>query len=427
MRTNLSRWTCRLAVVALAPFSSAVARAAPASPSQPALHTVIYVDADAAPGGDGSERDPYDNLTDALADAETISGAVVIEVAPGDYVIDSSLVIDRSSLELRGSSVLIKDNHGWPTGAVAPGTSTRLLGSELLGPEPLVAVSRADGVVVEEVGIRGFVFVPAEGGIGVWLTRVQGYSVRGNVFGAPAFLGLESTASSGRVESNHFSGVASGAILEGGYADSPSVVSFRGNRSVQNFTGGVLLAASSFGVEEGDELEADVRDNDLSNNAGAGGSFGFRVFLFGPDTPLSVAHVHALLQGNRLVGNSIGIVIDAGFPYRGADRACDERVFSGSIDLRLKDNTLRNSLVTPALVTLTRRDAALDPETLSEWQYLHRAAFTLSDSQQTLAGAWIDHPARDPFVGTCPGDAAHEALENRLRYNGVVLPNGRNF
>jgi hypothetical protein len=388
---------------------------------------VIYVDVDAAPGGDGSERHPYDNLPDALAAARTISGAVVIEVAPGDYVIDSSLVIDRSSLGLRGSSVLIKDNQGWPTGAVAPGTSTRILGSELLGPEPLVAVGRADGVVVEEIGIRGFVFVPAEGGIGVWLTRAQGYSVRGNVFGAPAYLGLESTASSGRVESNHFSGVVSGAILEGGYAASPSVVSFRGNRSVQNFTGGVLLTATSFGIENGDELEADVRDNDLSDNAGAAFSFGFRMFLFGPDTPLSVAHVHARLQGNRLIGNSIGMVIDAGFPYRGADRACDERVFSGSIDLKLKDNMLTDSLLTPALVTFTRRDAALAPETLSEWQYLHRAAFRLSDSQHTLTDAWIDHPARDPFVGTCPGDAAHESLGNILRYNGVVLPNGRNF
>ena len=144
-------------------------------------------------GGDGSKQSPFNNLVEALADARTTSETVVIRVAPGDYAIDSSLVIDRSSLDLRGSSVLIKDAHGWPTGKVAPGTRTRIVGTELLGQGPLVAVGRPDGVVIEEVAIRGFVFVPAEFGIAVWLTRVQAYTVRENAFRPPARFGLEST------------------------------------------------------------------------------------------------------------------------------------------------------------------------------------------------------------------------------------------
>ena len=64
---------------------------------------------------------------------------------------------------------------------------------------------------------------------------------------------------------------------------------------------------------------------------------------------------------------------------------------------------------------------------LSQWQYLHASTYTISDSDGTLAGAWVDHPAADPFVGPCPADASNEALGNVLLYNGTALPNGRNF
>ncbi len=84
-------------------------------------------------------------------------------------------------------------------------------------------------------------------------------------------------------------------------------------------------------------------------------------------------------------------------------------------------------LLAPALVTFTRNAAALNPAALPQWQYLHGATFTITDPQETLAGAWIDHPERDPFLGPCAGDAVHELLANTLRYNGVELPNGRNF
>ena len=55
----------------------------------------IHVDDDAAPGGEGSARFPYNNLTDALkAAASRVSP--VIDVAPGVYPVDRSLIIDRS-------------------------------------------------------------------------------------------------------------------------------------------------------------------------------------------------------------------------------------------------------------------------------------------------------------------------------------------
>lgn len=403
-----------------------------ATPAQTSPHRVIHVDDGAIPAGNGSGSSPYNNLADALADARTTSGAVVIKVAPGDYAVESSLVIDVP-LELRGSSVLIEDADGWPTGAVAPGTETRIFGMSALGTQPLIAVGRSDAVVIDEVRIRGFIFEGKPGGVEVLLRRVQDYTVQDNVFRAPAFLGMQSVASSGRVAGNYFSGVDTGAVLNGGYDASPSKVTFTGNRAVHNNLGGVLLNGASIGIPElGDELDAVVRDNDLSNNTLSPNAFGARLFILrrdlgAPGDSQSTGNVHALLQGNRIAGNRTGLFVDAGFPYRRVGTTCDPRVYSGSIDLTLKGNTLTDSLLTPALVTFTRNSAALNPATLPQWQYLHGATFAITDPDGTLADAWIDHPERDPFLGPCAGDAVNEPLGNILRYNGVELANGRNF
>jgi hypothetical protein len=58
---------------------------------------------------------------------------------------------------------------------------------------------------------------------------------------------------------------------------------------------------------------------------------------------------------------------------------------------------------------------------------VHAATYTISDRDAALAGAWIDHPASDPFTGPCPGDATSEPLGNALVYNGDALQSGRNF
>lgn len=392
---------------------------------------VIHVDDDAPLGGNGTGASPYHNLEDALAKARMTSAAV-IQVAPGDYAIGSTFVIDQT-LELRGASVLVKGTDGWPTGEVEPGTQTRLIGTASLGTESLVAVRRSDGVVVNEVRISGFVFEgPTTLTVELNLTRVQDYTVRDNVFLGPAFLGVESIASSGRVAGNYFSGVGTGAAFAGGYPASPSQVTFKGNRAVNNRIGGILLDGNSIGIPElGDELDAVVRDNDLSQNGTGPNSFGVRLFIIRRDLNLpgdtqSAANIRALLQSNRLVGNRIGIVLDAGFPYRLVGTQCDTRVYTGTIDLTLKGNALTDSVLTPALVTFTRNTSALIPA-LAQWQYLHAATFKITDREGTLAGAWIDHPDRDPFLGPCPADAVKEPLGNIFRYNDMLVEEGRNF
>jgi len=396
----------------------------PAHTAQPVL---IHVDDDAAPGGNGSARFPFKNLPEAVDTARTVVGPVIIQVEPGDYPLTSTLVIARS-LELRGSTVQINDSDSWPTGQVAPGTATRIFASNPTLTR-LVLVDRGDSTVLRDVNIRGFIIEGTAAGASLLFNRVQNYSIADNVFRAPASRGVQSVASSGRVSGNYFSGLGEGAIFNGGYASSPSNVVFQGNRAVHNMIGGVLLVGASINIPElGDELKAVVRDNDLSGNGG----FGFRAFILrrdlgAPGDSQSSASVYALVQGNHIVGNRNGIVIDAGFPYRQAGVTCDTRVYSGNMDLRFTGNTLSESTLTPALITFTRSTAALTPSTLPQWQYLHGATFTIDDQEGILADAWIDHPAIDPILGPCPADAAHEFLGNVLIYNNVILPNGRNF
>ena len=113
----------------------------------------IDVDDDAAPGGNGSARSPFDNLPAAVAYARTVSGAVTIRVAPGDYALSQTLVIDRS-LELRGSTQQAAGTDSWPSGEVVPGTATRVYASSSALPL-LVTVDSGDGSVLTDVQVRG--------------------------------------------------------------------------------------------------------------------------------------------------------------------------------------------------------------------------------------------------------------------------------
>jgi hypothetical protein len=130
--------------------------------------------------------------------------------------------------------------------------------------------------------------------------------------------------------------------------------------------------------------------------------------------------VTGVVKGNRIVGNRMGVSLDAGFPYRRVGAACDGREFSGTIALQFVGNTISQSALTPALITFTRNTAALDQLQLPQWQYLHGATFTITDPDRSLANARIDHPPTDPHIGTCPADAVHEPLRNTLILNGQM-------
>jgi len=392
---------------------------------------VIHVDDDAAPGGDGSGRFPFNNIADALTLARSLGGAVVV-VEPGQYLVSSTLRI-QSPIDLRGSNVMEVDDAGWPTGSIAPETETRIVGTDALGTSDLVAVGPSGNGILHGVEIRNFTFDsgPARGN-DLSFNRTQGYSVHesaftgghsGNIFFAPN--GIFSVASSGTIVGNYFSVTVTGAGILAGYPASPSSVEFVGNRAVGNIGGLVLIGSTVRVPETGDELDVLVRHNDLSeNNRVLGFSFGLRIFTI--NRPLgdsqSTGNVRATIQDNRIADNQIGVTIDAGFPFRRVGTTCDPRVFTGTFDLDFRGNTLTGSSFIPSLITFTRNQAALHQVPFDLWQYLHSATYDITDPDGTLADALIDNPELDPFVGPCPNDATHELLGNTLIYNGTVLP-----
>jgi hypothetical protein len=388
---------------------------------------VIHVDANAGPGGDGSGRFPFNNIASALVRAASLGGAVVV-VEPGQYPVSSTLQI-QSPIDLRGSNVMEVDDAGWPTGSIAPGTETRIVGTAALGTAALVSVGSSASGVIQGVKIRNFTFDsgPARGN-DVSFNRTQDYSLYNNAFRGLAANGIFSVASSGKIFGNYVSVNATGAAIAAGYPASPSTVKFVGNRLVGNIAGLVLIGSTSFVPETGDQLDVVVSNNDLSeNNRVAGFSFGLRIFTI--NRPLGAAgdtqstgNVRAIIQGNRIVDNEIGVTIDAGFPFRRVGTNCDLRVYSGTFDLELRGNTLSGSRFIPALIAFTRNQAALHQFPLDLWQYLHSATYDITDPDGTLADALIDNPEVDPFIGPCPNDAAHELLDNTLIYNGTVLP-----
>src|SRR5262249_57726096 len=128
---------------------------------------------------------------------------------------------------------------GWPTGATAPGTETRIVGTSALGTSDLVAVGPSGNGILHQVEIRNFTFDsgPARGN-DLSFNRTQGYSVHENAFTggvtANGFFnaanGVFSVASSGTIVGNHFSANAAGAGIAAGYPPSPSSVQVVRNR-----------------------------------------------------------------------------------------------------------------------------------------------------------------------------------------------------
>jgi hypothetical protein len=410
-----------------------------------AADNVVHVAERAAPGGDGSAARPFKNLPEAVAAARTNrSGAARINVAPGRYELSQTLLIDFP-VDLRGSNQMGDGPDGWPTGQVAPGTETLIVGSAALGGGDLVQVGRDAGpIITGAVTIRNLSFDIGAGtgatASDLHLVKVRNFTLRGNLFKeSNANIGILTVASSGRIVDNFVTGVGCGMCIDAGTPSAPANVQIVGNRSVRNRFGGVLLDGTGWIIPEtnADKLVAEIRGNDLSDNtASPRFSFGLRVFMVRRDNGMPgdtqfKGRVDATVTGNRMVGNEIGVMIDAGFPFReyapspGSPLRCDARVYTGSSNLTFRNNQIQSRL-TDGVVSLTRSTASLAPDTISSWQYLHNARFTINDPDRSLAGYWLDHPAADQYTGgICAADRAAESLGNRLVYNGSVVPNGR--
>lgn len=400
-----------------------------------ALATNVHVDDNAPPGGDGSPANPFNNLPDAVDHAGGLGGDIRILIAAGEYELTETLEIDFPVV-MQGANVMGDDATGWPSGLVAPGTETVILSTAALGMNTLVKVGSETGPVINGlVAFRNLTFdLGPNFANALHIVKTQDFDVRRCLFrGEDPNIGIFPVASSGDIADNHLS-VGAGISVNAGTPGSPARVQVTGNRAVGNSFGGLLLNGSGFDLPEtnADQLDVEVTDNDLSDNAG-GTRFGIRVFLIrrdpgSPGDDQDTGNVTALIEDNRIVGNGIGMTIDAGFPFRNfggtPPTMCDPRVYHGSFDLDLNGNDLSGSLFAPALISFTRSNVFFDPSgELPFWQYLHDTTYTISDPDESLDGFLLDHPSNDPFVGGACMEDVQEQLNNQLVYNGAPVPN----
>jgi hypothetical protein len=396
---------------------------------------VLFVDASAG-GGDGTAKAPLSTIQEAVSTGRAATNAdetlrVRIRVAAGVYPVDAPITVDYP-VEIHGSNEPFMDADDRPTGTIAGGTETRVTAAPGLGDGPLLRVTKTSDVVV-----NGFTFeTPARGLVPVLhLIKVKTFQIDNNVVRGPGSIALDISASSGTVRGNYIKGAACAVCIESGNADFPAVVHVVANRLIENRQYGLNLNGGGSQVADGvfTELTALVVNNDLSGNSFSSKiSGGVRINAVRRPLPDAYGqfegNVSAVLQGNTIEGNQIGVMIDAGFPYRlGAENiGCDNRVFTATLSVRLRGNSFRGNLANNALVTFTRNSTATRTAERSSWQYLHGATITIDDVDNALAGFWFDHPANDPYLGPCVNDATHEELDNTLIFNGTEMPRVRN-
>ena len=412
-----------------------------------AKNAKLYVDAAANPGGDGGKHAPFRRITDAVNAARAIWLAdtkaktkIEIHVEPGTYVGSYSntgpdievlpIKLDIPGLNIEGSTSMLMDEDDLPTGSFKSGTES------LIKAEPPLAVNQSlllitptnssltgQGVAVSKFSFNVGNAPTANLGSDIFVERVQDFTISDNYVTGGAFSGIETRAASGKIRGNHITRVGCGTCIVAGSNSSPANVIFSGNRSVNNFFGGVALLGGGITDASTDRLWAVVEGNDLSDsntNPTAGQGFGIRVMVVRHDPPDlgPTGNVTATISNNRISNNKLGVSIDAGFPYRTVMGSADPRLHNGTLNLSLVGNEVVANLMAPALISFTRNTATLTPGQLTtQWKYLERSTFDITDPDGNLNGYWFDHPVTDPVDG--------RTLQNTLRINGAVIPNGR--
>jgi hypothetical protein len=401
--------------------------AGPALSVSPQSQIVLHVDSAAAEGGDGSGRRPFRTLKAAVDSANHLNNAQIV-VAPGTYPVTDRVDV-RVAMTILGSNVMEFGPDSLPTGAVVPGTESRILATPKPKGDTLVLVRGNNGGVIRGVKLANLTIQAVTGTIAsVLFVKTQGFDVRNTIWKGPSGQ-LGTSASSGSIRASYFTGAVCGMCIEAGNAGSPSVVDIRGNRAVANGAGGLLLNGAGTNVEEfADQLDATVVNNDFSNNTSGNMGFGIRILVIRRDLNAPVdsqftGHVRASIHDNRIANNLFGLILDAGFPYRMLkDGTCDPRTYTGELDVALKNNSISGNTKKAGLISFTRASATiLFPAQSSQWQYLHNSKFNVDDPDGSLDGYQLDHVANDLSFPPpqCPNDLVSEPLWNQFWYNGV--------
>jgi hypothetical protein len=429
----------------------------------------LYVDANAAAGGNGSAVAPYRRITDAVERARLVrqsvaipaSERIVIHIAAGNYVgtfnsnpLENNgskevlpIILNVSGLTLTGASVLDHDSRGLPTGS-ANGPQTKLKSSNLTdgARQALLWITRTiDGGAGDGVIVSGVTFGESSGGngLGIVTDRVVDFALLDNAF-IHTSIGIITRLSSGVVDGNYFDGNSSvGPGIGGGSVNHPASVTLSRNRSTAATGGADIrgepslrtldLGANSVQPEPlqrvfdrnnpedaaniPDSLDVLVSNNDFSGNAHAGlwcfayainPAFGYTTIdASQPKTSV----VRATIVGNTFINNgNYGVSAEAGGTVR-ADPREWRREFAATFML----NTFQGNGRAGALFSFTAGDVSLGSASIQNLTYLQNSTCDVTDLDGELAGFDYDNPAADPISAI--------VLHNALSVNGTtVLP-----
>lgn len=410
---------------------AAVVTLALAGLPQAAAGQVFYVNCAASSNGIGSAASPFNDIKTGIDRGNNYPGAVIY-VAPGVCEATSTLQV-KTSLILTGSNVPVVDPSGLPTGAVVQNTETKIVAGGALATDPLMSLMSVgkDVGVLYNVSLNKLTFVAGAGAV-LEFRRTQNFVLRNSIFlGAGAEQatdapGVSTFASTGVIQANYVSRLLFGASITGGYSASPASVVLQQNRLEGNKNGLLLVGTSDGITEPGNVLTTVVTGNDLSHNLftnpqGVNSGFGLRVMIkgneaLGGSAGLSKGYVTAVMQSNTINQNYVGIVLDAGFPYRKLpDGTCEPRDFSGALNLTFRANAMSGNENVP-LISFTRMQVTLGSQAPSRWQYLKGTTFSIVDDRNLFGAAQLVHPLTDPVT-----DCNDGALVNLLRINGLPV------
>jgi len=427
----------------------------------------LYVDANAAAGGDGSVSLPYVRITDAVGRARQLRQSrairlrerIVIHVAAGNYVgtfnatkLDNNdshevlpIVLNVPNVALTGATVLDHDALGLPTGP-SNGPQTKLKSGTTLSNtgQSLIAVTRTtDGWAGDGVAVTGFTLEESDSdnAVGIFVDRVAGFAIHSN---AVLHTGdaIVARLSSGTVEDNFFVNRFTGPAIGGGSINHPAAVTLRRNRSTGGNNGADIRGSPSMRLLDAganalqieplqvtydrnnpadvrnipDTLDVSVEGNDFSGNA----VFGLWCFAFAPfvgyttsdATQPMTSVVRTTITGNIFADNRFyGFVVEPQGAFRN-----DPRRFTSAFTGSFQENILEGNGRGGALLSFVAADVTLGFASLQDFKYVEQSAYHVTDLDGELAGFDYDNPATDPFSGM--------VLNNALTVNGATIPSG---
>ena len=411
----------------------------------------IFVDASAAPGGNGTSGAAYRTIREAVADANARIDDAIIHIAEGNYVEAPDIRITHEGVRLIGSTTLDLDASGLPTGGYQHAAIIR----PDVAPNTLVPVGKAlfqenaSRVEIAGLVLDGGMPRPALSTTGGVLVMVDGaptarqlsdISIHDNVVintGLSVVLRLTSVA----VTRNFFARSNIGLVAFAGFDVGQPQVSnrlvFTGNRFVehQNIALNVVGSVGSlfppsfatYGLVAGPSVTyVTIAGNDFVRNSNGPAypqPIQYSALNFNPMSntsgdPVQPTWIYADVQDNQFAENGYGVSVSQRV-------ATTQNQTAYTFEGRLARNTYCGNGLNDAFFNFNLNSQSHGLVGAGgQFRYATNSTYVIDATGDglTAAGFDSDHPTLDPRLPlSSPGTLA---LANLLVFNGASVPNG---